>query len=99
MKSLAVQPPAKPVKTVQFSLPTESPSSSSSPTSAETDDEIKTKQKEKLDMYNQRVLEKREQQYKEMLARRKGEKNKDGTLILPVNAPLSRAAGISPQGS
>lgn len=36
-----------------------------------------------LDMYNQRVLEKREQQYKEMLARRKGEKNKDGTLILP----------------
>lgn len=39
-------------------------------------------------MYNQRVLEKREQQYKEMLARRKGEKNKDGTLILP-GKPIS----------
>ncbi len=33
-----------------------------------------------LDLYNQRLLEKREQQYKEMLARKK-EKNKDGTLI------------------
>lgn len=46
VKSLAVQPPAKPVKTVQFSLPMES--SSSSQTSAGTDDDIKTKQKEKV---------------------------------------------------
>lgn len=36
-----------------------------------------------LDLYNQRILEKREQQYKEMLARKKAEKNKDGTLISP----------------
>ncbi|XP_051250276.1 uncharacterized protein LOC127360062 [Dicentrarchus labrax] len=85
MKSLAVQPQAKLVKTVQFSLPTESPSASSPQTSAETDDDIKSKQKEKLDLYNQRVLEKREQQYKEMLARKKAEKNRDGTLIPQVS--------------
>lgn len=37
-----------------------------------------------LDLYNQRILEKREQQYKEKLARKKqGERNKDGTLISP----------------
>ncbi|KAG7233251.1 hypothetical protein INR49_007330 [Caranx melampygus] len=82
VKSLAVQPPAKPVKSVQFSLPTESPSVSSLQTSTETDDDIKAKQKEKLDLYNQRIMEKREQQYQEMMARKKqGEKNKDSTVI------------------
>lgn len=35
-----------------------------------------------LDLYNQRILEKREQQYKEMLAWKK-EKGKDGTLVAP----------------
>lgn len=35
-----------------------------------------------LDLYNQRILEKREQQYKEMLAWKK-EKSKDGTLVAP----------------
>lgn len=48
VKSLAVQPPAKPVKSVQFSLPTESPSVSSSQMSTATDDDIKMKQKEKV---------------------------------------------------
>ncbi len=48
VKSLAGQPPAKTIKTVQFSLPTESPSVSSPQTSTETDDDIKTKQKEKV---------------------------------------------------
>lgn len=48
VKSLAVQPLAKPVKTVQFSLPTESSSASSPQTAAGTDDDIKTKQKEKV---------------------------------------------------
>lgn len=80
VKSLAVQPPAKSVKTVQFSLPTES---SSLQTSGETDDDVKSKQKEKLDLYNQRVMEKREQQYQEMLARKKAEKNKDATPVCP----------------
>lgn len=36
-----------------------------------------------LDLYNQRIMEKREQQYKERLTRKKEEKNKDGTLIPP----------------
>ncbi|KAM9847970.1 uncharacterized protein ACBR49_009236 [Aulostomus maculatus] len=90
VKSLAVQPGAKPVKSVQFSLPTESPSSSPSiQTSIETEDDIKTKQKEKLDLYNQRLLEKREQQFKEMQARKKqGEKNKDGSGVSP-GKPIS----------
>lgn len=48
VKSLAVQPPAKPVKSVQFSLPTESTSVSSLQTSAETDEDVKAKQKEKV---------------------------------------------------
>uniref|UniRef100_A0A3B4G420 Cold shock domain-containing protein n=1 Tax=Pundamilia nyererei TaxID=303518 RepID=A0A3B4G420_9CICH len=75
VKSLAVQSPAKPVKSVQFSLPTEPPL-------VETEDDIKLKQKEKLDLYNQRLLEKREQEFKEMLARKKqGETSKDGLLI------------------
>ncbi|XP_019222016.1 uncharacterized protein si:dkeyp-121d4.3 isoform X3 [Oreochromis niloticus] len=75
VKSLAVQSPAKPVKSVQFSLPTETPL-------VETEDDIKLKQKEKLDLYNQRLLEKREQEFKEMLARKKqGETSKDGLLI------------------
>ncbi|XP_029282079.1 uncharacterized protein LOC115004560 isoform X3 [Cottoperca gobio] len=82
VKSLAVQPPAKPVKSVQFSLPTVSPSASSSQTS--TDDDIKNKQKEKLDLYNQRVSEKREQQYKDWLNRRKECLEwKDGQPVFP----------------
>lgn len=36
-----------------------------------------------LDLYNQRILEKREQQYKEMLARKKVEKNNGGALPAP----------------
>lgn len=37
-----------------------------------------------LDLYNQRLLERREQQYKEMLASRKqGERNKNSSLIPP----------------
>ncbi|XP_029376539.1 uncharacterized protein LOC115055158 isoform X2 [Echeneis naucrates] len=89
VKSLAAHPTAKPVKSVQFSLPTESPSASIPQTSAETEDDIKAKQKEKLDLYNQRIMEKREQQYQEMLARKKqGERNKDGTLISP-GKPIS----------
>lgn len=43
VKSLSVQPPLKPVKSVQFSLPTEPPS-------VETEDDIRTKQKEKVDI-------------------------------------------------
>ncbi|XP_042357606.1 serine/arginine repetitive matrix protein 2-like [Plectropomus leopardus] len=85
VKSLAVQPPAKPVKSVQFSLPTVSPSASIPQTSAETEEDIKTKQKEKLDLYNQRILEKREQLYKEWLARRKqgGGEWKDVPPVFP----------------
>lgn len=41
-----------------------------------------------LDLYNQRIMEKREQQFQEMLARKKqGEKNKDGTWISPGIRP------------
>lgn len=36
-----------------------------------------------LDVYNQRLLEKREQQYQELLARKKAEKNKDSTTTPP----------------
>lgn len=36
-----------------------------------------------LDLYNQRIMEKREQQYKERLTRKKEEKNTDGVLISP----------------
>ncbi|XP_034408143.1 microtubule-associated protein 1B isoform X2 [Cyclopterus lumpus] len=84
VKSLAVQPPAKPVKSVQFSLPTVPPSASSHQTSTEADDEIKNKQKEKLDLYNQRVLEKREQYYKDWLSRKNQSGEwKDGIRIFP----------------
>ncbi|KAI9514850.1 hypothetical protein NQZ68_029695 [Dissostichus eleginoides] len=69
VKSLAVQQPAKPVKSVQFSLPSASSSPSSSQTS--TEDDIKNKQKEKLDSYNKRVLEKRDQHYKDWIAHKK----------------------------
>ncbi|XP_054874839.1 uncharacterized protein si:dkeyp-121d4.3 isoform X2 [Amphiprion ocellaris] len=90
VKCLAVQPPAKPTKSVQFSLPTESPSAASPPSSAAADDDIKTKQKEKLDLYNQRLLEKREQQYKDMQARKK-QGEKDGTLMA-AGKPISSEA-------
>lgn len=36
-----------------------------------------------LDLYNQRMQEKRELQYKEMLTHKKAEQNKDGALISP----------------
>ncbi|MED6294456.1 hypothetical protein CHARACLAT_021241, partial [Characodon lateralis] len=79
VKSLSAQPPAKPGKSVQFSLPSKSLSFPCSLPSLETDDDIKAKQKEKLDLYNQRLLEKREHQYQEMLIlKRQGEKSKDG---------------------
>ncbi|KAM4599815.1 uncharacterized protein V3H82_008446 [Fundulus diaphanus] len=81
VKSLSAQPLTKPGKSVQFSLPTASQSFSSSPSSLETDEDIKAKQKEKLDLYNQRLLEKREKQYQEMLIlKRQGEKSKDALL-------------------
>ncbi|KAM8858723.1 uncharacterized protein AB9W97_019153 isoform 2-T2 [Spinachia spinachia] len=89
VKSLAVQPPAKPVKSVQFSLPTVSPSASSHQTSAEADDEVKNRQQEKLDSYNQRVLEKRDLHYKDWLSRKnqRGEW-KDGVRIFPASLYL-----------
>ncbi|XP_027862086.1 uncharacterized protein LOC114137589 isoform X1 [Xiphophorus couchianus] len=87
VKSLSTPPPPKPVKSVQFSLP--SVSFSSSPPSLETDDDIKAKQKEKLDLYNQRLLEKREQEYKERLTlRRQGERSKEGPPV-PAGKPIS----------
>lgn len=48
VKSLAVQSPAKPVKSVQFSLPTEPPL-------VETEDDIKLKQKEKVEFGTTRL--------------------------------------------
>lgn len=52
-----------------------------------------------LDLYNQRILEKREQQYKEMLARKKAEKKKDSTLTPPginiLNYTLNLTGNIS----
>ncbi|XP_028983518.2 serine/arginine repetitive matrix protein 2 isoform X2 [Betta splendens] len=78
VKSLAVQPPAKPAKSVQFSLPTESPLDSSPQTTTESDDDVKIKQNEKLDLFNRTALEK--QEFQEMLADRKqGENGTDGT--------------------
>lgn len=55
VKSLAVQPPTKPVKSVQFSLPTEPSSASSPQASVGTEEDIKNKQKEKVfsDMFLQ----------------------------------------------
>ncbi|XP_038154288.1 uncharacterized protein LOC119791955 [Cyprinodon tularosa] len=68
VKSLSAQPPAKAAKSVQFSLPS---------VTLETDDDIKTKQREKLDLYNQRLLEKRDQQFQERLLLKRQEKNRD----------------------
>lgn len=48
VKSLAVQPSAKTIKTVQFSLPTDSSSALSAQSSSGTDEDIKIKQKEKV---------------------------------------------------
>ncbi|XP_053292014.1 uncharacterized protein si:dkeyp-121d4.3 isoform X1 [Pleuronectes platessa] len=88
VKSLAVQTSSKPVKSVQFSLPTESPSASSPQTTGNSEDDIKAKQREKLDLYNQRISEKREQQFQEMKTwKRIGDRNKDGTLI-PQGKPI-----------
>ncbi|XP_037638022.1 uncharacterized protein si:dkeyp-121d4.3 isoform X2 [Sebastes umbrosus] len=86
VKSLAG--PNKPVKSVQFSLPTSAPIPQAF---AEPYDEIKTKQKEKLDLYNQRVLEKREQHYKDWLTKRKRSSKldecKDVKWIFPGSSP------------
>ncbi|KAK0138404.1 Cold shock domain-containing protein E1 [Merluccius polli] len=60
----------KPSKSVQFSLPTELPVSSVQ-IAGGTEEDIKAKQKEKLDQYNQRIQDKRELQYKEMRNLRK----------------------------
>ncbi|KAJ3610490.1 hypothetical protein NHX12_022582, partial [Muraenolepis orangiensis] len=55
----------KPSKSVQFSLPTELPISSVQ-IAGGTEDDIKAKQKEKLDQYNQRIQDKRELYVQEM---------------------------------
>lgn len=49
-----------------------------------------------LDVYNQRLLEKREQQFQDLLARKKAEKSRDSTTIPPgisTLAQLSRKPG------
>nr|XP_033933136.1 serine/arginine repetitive matrix protein 2 [Pseudochaenichthys georgianus] len=69
VKSLAVQQPAKPAKSVQFSLPSASSPPSGSQTS--TEDDIKNKQQEKLDSYSKRLSEKRDQHYKDWLVHKK----------------------------
>lgn len=43
-----------------------------------------------LDVYNQRILEKREQQYQDLLARKKAEKNRDCTMIPPGISTLAQ---------
>lgn len=40
-------------------------------------------------MYNQRILEKREQQYQDLLARKKAEKSRDSTMIPPGISTLA----------
>lgn len=85
VRSLTVQPSAKPAKSVQFNLPTES----SSHSAIKSEEDIKNMQKEKLDLYNQRILEKRDQDKRNMVvARKTQDKNKDGSLVSPAK-PLS----------
>lgn len=48
VKSLAVQPSVKPVKSVQFNLPAENPAMSAAQNKAETDEDVMAKQKEKV---------------------------------------------------
>lgn len=43
-----------------------------------------------LDVYNQRILEKREQQYQDLLARKKAEKSRDCTMIPPGISTLAQ---------
>lgn len=43
-----------------------------------------------LDVYNQRILEKREQQYQDLLARKKAEKSRDCTFIPPGISTLAQ---------
>lgn len=75
-----MQPSAKPAKSVQFNLPTES----SSHSAIKSEEDIKNMQKEKLDLYNQRILEKRDQDKRNMVvARKTQDKNKDGSLVSP----------------
>ncbi|KAM9727785.1 uncharacterized protein ACNS7B_018142 [Menidia menidia] len=76
VKSLSAQPPAKPLKSVQFSLPAEASSGTTLPITGDPEEEAK--EKEKLDLSNQRLLEKTEQQ-----------KKKDGPLASP-GKPLGR---------
>ncbi|XP_028323961.1 uncharacterized protein LOC114476556 isoform X2 [Gouania willdenowi] len=78
VKSLAVQSQPKPLKSVKFTIPIEP-----SPVSLDAEQlaqDIQAKQKEKLDLYNQRVSEKREQQFREKLARRRERKNTEDGL-------------------
>lgn len=51
-----------------------------------------------LDVYNQRLLEKREQQFQELLARRKAEKNKDSTMNPPgISTYPNDAETVTPE--
>ncbi|XP_072309580.1 uncharacterized protein [Eucyclogobius newberryi] len=73
------QPPAKPAKSVQFNLPSESQAT------MESEEDIKNVQKEKLEMYNQRLLDKRELDKKKYYeSRRAQDKNRGGTAVVPA---------------
>ncbi|XP_061915339.1 uncharacterized protein si:dkeyp-121d4.3 isoform X1 [Entelurus aequoreus] len=93
VKSQSVKPGAKPLKSVQFSLTSESATNSYCPVV-----DIKSKQKEKLDLYNQKILEKRDQQYKEKrellyqekLARKQGKK----MMFSPATAVSSEPKNV-----
>lgn len=78
------QPPTKPSKSVQFSLPSES----SSNATIQSEEDIKNMQKEKLDLYNQR---RKELEKNKMEARKAPEnKNKDASVVVPgINQLMS----------
>ncbi|XP_077437965.1 uncharacterized protein LOC144061409 isoform X2 [Vanacampus margaritifer] len=66
VKSMAATPAAKTLKSVQFSLPSMSPLTSGAAGSPELLGDMKSRQKEMLELYKQKMAESREQQSKEM---------------------------------
>ncbi|CAL9683581.1 unnamed protein product [Knipowitschia caucasica] len=82
VKTLA-QPAAKPAKFVQFNLPSESTPQAT----MESEEDIKNAQQEKLDLYNQRFLEKRELRKKKYIESR-ATKGKGAIAVAPAK-PLT----------
>ncbi|XP_061545241.1 uncharacterized protein si:dkeyp-121d4.3 [Phycodurus eques] len=82
VKSLAATPTAKTLKSVQFTLPSESALASGPAGSLQQVGDVKSRQKEKLDLNNQKIVDPRKQQSKDMQAHKK---RGNGAVIAPGN--------------